>query len=135
MTKNKFALILIIIIAFSLRFPGLGSSLHSLDWDENSNAYNAYSILKTGRDEYGNLFPLANRSFEDYKPPLYMYLNVLTIPIFGLTPLAARFPAAFLGTLTIPVIYFLTYKLMENQKMVNAKNCALLAAFLLAISP
>ena len=135
MTKNKFALILIIIIAFSLRFPGLGSSLHSLDWDENSNAYNAYSILKTGRDEYGNLFPLANRSFEDYKPPLYMYLNVPTVAIFGLTPLAARLPSAVFGFLTIPVIYYLSKKLLESQKIVNGENFALLSAFLLAISP
>jgi len=29
-----------------------------LNWDEVSHGYNAYSILKTGKDEWGKTFPL-----------------------------------------------------------------------------
>lgn len=126
--KNKFFLA-ILLLAFVLRFYKLGEIPFSLDWDENSNAYNAYSILKTGRDEYGQLFPITNRSFEDYKPPLYMYLNIPTVAIFSLTPFAARLPSAFFGFLTVPLIYLLAKKLFKKE------NVALLSMLFLAISP
>lgn len=106
---------LILILAFVLRFYKLGEIPLSLDWDENSNAYNAYSILKTGRDEYGQFLPITNRSFDDYKPPAYMYLNVPTVAIFGLTPFAARLPSAIFGFLTVPLIYLLAKKLFDDS--------------------
>lgn len=132
---NKVLLFSILLLAFILRFYKLGEIPLSLDWDENSNAYNAYSILKTGRDEYGQLFPITNRSFDDYKPPAYMYLNVVTVSIFGLTPFAARLPSAFFGFLTVPVLYFLAKKLFQEQKKGQRETIALTASFLLAISP
>lgn len=121
--------LLILLLAAVLRFYKLGEIPLSLDWDENSNAYNAYSILKTGRDEYGDFLPITNRSFDDYKPPMYMYLNIPTVAIFGLTPLAARLPSAIFGLLTVPLIYLLAKKLFDDEKM------ALLSMFFLAISP
>ena len=125
--------LLIIILAFILRFYKLGEIPVSLDWDEVSNAYNAYSILNTGRDEYGSFLPFANRSFDDYKPPLYMYLNTLTVDTLGLNALAARLPSAFFGFLSIPLIYFLAKLIFENS---NKKELlALLSMFLFAIFP
>ena len=106
--KTKKIFFAIIVLAFILRFYKLGEVPLSLNWDEVSNAYNAYSILKTGRDEYGNFLPLTNRSFDDYKPPLYMYLNTLTVGTLGLNALAARLPSAFFGLLSVPLVYFLT---------------------------
>lgn len=128
MKLNKLFLIILLLAGF-LRFYKLGEVPFSLDWDENSNAYNAYSILKTGKDEYGQPFPIANRSFDDYKPPLYMYLNVVSVALFDLIPFAARSPSAFFGTLTVPFVYLLVKKLTGKEKL------ALLAMFLIAISP
>ncbi|MCJ7740040.1 hypothetical protein MUP32_01830, partial [Candidatus Microgenomates bacterium] len=65
--KNKILLMAIFLLAFILRFWQLGSVPQSLDWDEASLGYNAYSIMKTGRDEYGSFLPLSIRSFGDYK--------------------------------------------------------------------
>ena len=127
--KFKVIFWVILTLAFVLRFYKLGEIPFSLDWDENSNAYNAYSILKTGRDEYGVLFPITNRSFEDYKPPLYMYLDIPTVAIFGLTPIAARLPSAIFGFLTVPLIYLLAKWLSKKESV------ALLSMFFLAISP
>src|SRR5689334_5768608 len=41
--------------------------------DESSIAYNAHTISETGRDEYGESFPLYFRAFSDYKNPVYVY--------------------------------------------------------------
>ena len=55
---RKTILILIFSVGFILRFWQLGVNPASLDWDEASLGYNAYSLLKTAKDEYGTLLPL-----------------------------------------------------------------------------
>src|SRR5690349_428242 len=134
--KEKILLIFIILLAIILRFYALGSNPPSLDWDEASQGYNAYSILKTGKDEYGNFLPIAIRSFDDYKPPVYTYLIIPSVAVFGVTPFAVRFPAAFFGSLCIIFVYLLARYMEENvfgKKKIHP--IALLSAFFLAISP
>lgn len=126
--KNKI-LILIIFLAIVLRFWQLGNVPPSPDWDEASLGYNAYSIMETGRDEYGQLFPLILRSFDDYKPGFYAYLTIPFIKLFGLGVLAVRLPSAIFGILTVLATYFLVKELFQR------KDLALLSSFLLAISP
>ena len=127
---KKFILILIILLASILRLYKLGSNPPSLYWDETSLGYNAYSILKTGHDEHGNLFPLTNfAAFGDYKPPGYIYATVPSIAILGLNEFAIRFPSAFFGILTVLLTYLIAKKVFEKE------NIALLSAFFLAISP
>ncbi len=116
-------------MALVVRFYQLGIVPFSLDWDEVSNSYNAYSILKTGRDEYGNFLPVTNRSFDDYKPPLYMYLDIPAVAIFGLNNISARLPSAILGLLSVFLVYYLTKLLFKNEKL------SLLSAAIFAIEP
>ena len=128
MVINKAAIqiIAVVILAAVLRFYQLGYSPPSLYWEEAALGYDAYSILKTGKDFHGNPWPLtAFESFGDWKPSLYFYTTVPSVAIFGLTPLAVRFPSALFGTLTVLLVYFL----------VKDKRVGLAAAALLAISP
>ena len=48
----------IVLLAFFLRFYKVTEIPPSLNWDEVSIGYNAYSILKTGRDEWGVFLPI-----------------------------------------------------------------------------
>lgn len=112
--KHKF-LLAIVILAAVLRFYKLGQIPPSLDWDETAHGYNAYSILKTGRDEYGYFLPLSFRSFDDYKPPLYTYLVVPSVAVFGLNNFAVRFPSAALGVLAVLFTYLMTYELFSSE--------------------
>lgn len=127
--KTRLVLVLIVFLAFVLRFYNLTSNPAGLNGDEAAIGYNAYSILKTGRDEYGQAFPLAFRSFDDYKPPLYVYLAVPSVAVFGLNELGVRFPSAILGIGAVVLTYLLTKRFFFREKT------ALLAAFLLAVSP
>jgi 4-amino-4-deoxy-L-arabinose transferase-like glycosyltransferase len=127
---SKFWLLLLIIgLAAILRFWQLGRVPPSPDWDEAALGYNAYSIMRTGRDEYGTFLPLILRSFDDYKPAIYTYFIIPAIKIFGLNVFAVRLPAAILGVLAVIMVYFLVIELTGNQAP------ALVASFLLAISP
>lgn len=134
MTK-KILFIGIVVVAFILRFYRLGEVPVSIDWDEAAIGYNAYSILTTGKDEYGTRFPLVFRSFDDYKPPLYFYLTVPSVALFGLNEFAVRFPSALFGTLTVIVVYFMVGELVRRQKDKLFHLLPFVTAFLLAISP
>lgn len=129
--KKSFVIVFIILcIAAGFRFYKLGEVPVSPDWDETALGYNAYSILKTGRDEYGTFLPLTIRSFDDYKPPLYVYLTVPSIALFGLSVWATRLPSAVMGILAVLGTYFLVKELLKDDERI-----ALLSSFLLAISP
>ena len=111
MNKRIVILLIITIIAVLLRFWQLGQVPPSPDWDEAALGYNAYSILETGRDEYGTLLPVILRSFDDYKPGLYGYLTVPSIWLFDLNVWAVRLPSALIGSLTVVMSYFLVIEL------------------------
>lgn len=128
-------LALIVLVGIFLRFYQLGINPPSLTWDEASLGYNAYSILQTGADEYGNKFPLSIRSFDDYKPALYVYLIIPFIKIFDLNEFAVRLPAAIIGILSVISIYFLVKELLQKWDKNYQELIALAAAFFLAISP
>ena len=101
-----------------------------LDWDETALGYNAWSLIRTGKDEYGQKWPLVFRSFDDYKPPLYFYLLIPIIKIFGLTDWAVRLPSALFGSLAVIAVYFLVKELFGKKSLLP-----LIATFLFAISP
>lgn len=126
---KRYLLVLIIILAAVMRLYQLGRNPPSLDWDEASLGYNAYSILKTGKDEFGRFLPISIRSFEDYKPALYTYLTVPMVYLFGLNEFAVRLPSAILGVLTVLVVYFLIREIFHSRKT------AYLVSLFLCISP
>lgn len=101
----------------------------ALNADEVTNAYDAYSILKTGRDQYGNFMPLRFKSFGDYKLPLLTYLAIPFIKVFGLTETGIRM-VNFPFVLLFPLVIFLL-----TQELFNRKSISLMTAFLLTLSP
>ncbi len=144
MIKNKNNLLLagIILLGLILRFWKLDKYPVSLNWDEVSHGYNAYSILKTGKDEWGATLPAIFRAFGDYKLPVYIYLTIIPVFLFGLNAFAVRFISALAGVIAIPLIYLLANKLFlseakprEARALWGQFNVGHLAAFLLAITP
>ncbi|MBI2031292.1 MAG: glycosyltransferase family 39 protein [Candidatus Levybacteria bacterium] len=132
---------LIIFTSFFLRFYKLGEIPYGFYQDESAIGYNAYSILETGRDEYGKFMPLYFKSFGDWKLPVYIYSTVLSIKIFGLTEFAVRFPSAFFGFLTVIMFYFFIKELINEKRLtirgkeIDTNYFALISSFILAINP
>ena len=93
----------VLVVALAVRVIGLGKYPVSMGIDEIANAYNAYTLLTTGHDEWGKVLPVTLRSFNDYKPPVNIYLIVPSIAFFGKTEAAVRLPTAVLGALTAVV--------------------------------
>jgi 4-amino-4-deoxy-L-arabinose transferase-like glycosyltransferase len=127
-------LFFIVLLSGIIRISNIGTNPPSISWDEASIGYNAYSILKTGRDEHGKFFPLDTfAAFGDYKPPVPVYLTVPTVALFGLNELAVRLPSALAGTLTVLALYFLVVELFRKNP--HAEWIGLTASGVLAITP
>lgn len=118
----------ILIIGALLRFSFLAKSPPSLNWDEAALGYNAYSILKTGKDEFGANFPIFLRSFDDYKPALYSYALIPFVKFLGLSETVVRIPSAIAGIFTILFVYLISKRLF-NPKV------GIIAGLLIAIEP
>lgn len=112
-----------------LRFYQITANPPSLNIDEVSYGYSAYSVLKTGRDENGVFMPLFFKSIGDYKNPVLIYSMIPSIAVFGLNEFAVRFTTALVGTLSIPIFFLFLSSLLKNSKV------ALFGAAILTISP
>lgn len=120
-------LILILIFSFLARLYKINQL--SLFGDEIDVGYQAYSLLKTGRDYKGNFLPSYIQSFSESRAPLLMYLTVPSIAIFGLNEVGVRFIPLLFGLLSIYYTYLLINLITHNKKL------ALLCALFLALSP
>ncbi len=127
--KTFSILLVIILLAIFLRFFRLDSIPNGLYQDETSIGYSAYSIIETGKDEYGKDFPVYFKSFGDQKLPVYIYSTVASVRMFGLTPFAVRTPSAFFGVLSVVAFFFFV------KFFTKSENLALTSSFLLAINP
>lgn len=123
-------IIFIFVLALFLRFANFFQNTPpSINWDEASLGYNAFSILQTGKDEWGRVLPLTFEAFGDYKLPGYIYTLVPFITVFGLNENSVRLPSIIFGSLSVIFLYLVVLNLTKKR------DWAYLSAFLLAISP
>ena len=83
--------------------------------DESSIGYNAFSILETGKDEYGTAYPLLFKCFGNYQDPVMVYTIVPFIKLFGLTKYAVRMPSALYMIIASVLFYFLSFQYSRNR--------------------
>jgi len=126
---NNRYLISIVIFGSILRLTFTTVNPPSLNWDEVSHGYNAYSILETGKDEWGVRLPLIFKAYGDFKLPVYIYITAISEFLLGLNVLAVRLPSILAGITSIIFTFKLVKLLFKNNFL------ALLSAFLVTIEP
>ena len=119
----------IILLGAILRFYRLGDNGLGFFRDEAALGFNAWSLLSTGADEYGQKFPIIFRSFEVFFLPAYVYLSIPIFFLLGPTVIAARALSATAGTLLILTCFFIAKEFFKSGKV------ALISALLVAVSP
>lgn len=128
--NNKlFIFIIILILGILLRLWELQKYPVHLSHDEVSQAYDAISIAKTGRDIYGNFLPTIFPSVGDYKSPFYTYATALVYLLIGNHEWMIRVVGVVFWILIIPAVFWFALRLTKDSKI------ALFAAFFTAISP
>ena len=131
---KRFSILLIacVLVGFSLRVWRIADFPSGSNQDELLRAYDAYSLVVTGKDHRGNPWPLYFAGFSierDNSPPLFTYATIPLVALLGPTVVAVRFTAAFLGALTIASIALLVLAVTDNKRLTLA------AAGLIAFSP
>jgi hypothetical protein len=122
----------ILVVALStgivLRTVALERVPAGFNQDEACNGYDAYSLLRTGRDHHGNFLPVAIQAFNDYRMPLFDYSLVVPLGLFGLRPASVRLGAALWGIVDMLAVAAVAC-------MIIGLRGAAVAVALLAISP
>ncbi|MEI8280727.1 MAG: glycosyltransferase family 39 protein, partial [Bacteroidota bacterium] len=103
--------ILIVILGVLLFFPFLGH-VHLFDWDEINFAECAREMIAT--KDYLRI-QIDFKPFWE-KPPLFIWMQVLSMKLFGINEYAARFPNAFMGVTTLVTLFYFG-KRVVNEKM------------------
>jgi len=102
--------ILISLLGLILYVPFLGS-VHLFDWDEINFAESAREMLVTSN------FLDVQINYEIFweKPPLFIWLQALSMRIFGVNEFAARLPNALVGIATLLVLFGIGKKLFNEK--------------------
>ncbi len=92
--------ILLTILGLVFFLPFLGS-VHLFDWDEINFAESSREMLASK-----NFFQV-QINYEPFmeKPPLFFWLQSISMSVFGITEFAARFPNAVFGVLTMLTLF------------------------------
>ena len=100
----------IFIISALLFIPFLGQ-VHLFDWDEINFAESAREMIAS--HDYLtvkiNFIPFWE------KPPLFIWMQVLSMKIFGINEFAARFPDALCGIITLLVLFRTGSKIADKK--------------------
>lgn len=99
MKNHKYLILLlaIVFIAGFLRLFKLGGLPIIANRDEAALGYNAILLAETGKDEWQQTWPLALKSFGDYKLPVYTWFLIPLFKIFPANDFLLRLPAAVAG--------------------------------------
>ncbi|GAA4459223.1 ArnT family glycosyltransferase [Rurimicrobium arvi] len=110
MQSSNLRLIQVFLAALILFVPFLGA-VHLFDWDEINFAECAREMIVT--KNYLRMQIDYQPFFE--KPPLFIWLQVLSMKLFGINEFAARFPNALAGMVTFGFLFSAGRKLVNDS--------------------
>ena len=101
---------IIVVFASILFFHSLGR-VHLFDWDEINFAESAREMIATGN------FMQVQINYEPFweKPPLFFWMQVASMKMFGINEYAARLPNALCGVFTLLVLFAIG-KRLHNER-------------------
>lgn len=136
---TKFLLIYLccIAVALAIRLPYFSQIPEGLNRDEAALGYNAYSLLKIGKDEFGQPWPIKITSFGDQKLPGYVYALIPFIAAFDITTTTIRLPSFLSGLVVIAAVGVLAVqlgsKIFSKPQQITALSTT--AMLFVAVSP
>ena len=120
---------LLLIIALLLRIFWLYNFTPLYNQDELSNLYDAISMSLTGYDRWKSPSPFIFKSFgpPDYRPFLFIYIELIFYKLFQIGEIGSRFISIFFSILGL-IYSYLIVKLFLNRKI--ALICLFVISFL-----
>jgi len=102
---------LLIVLAGLLLFVPFLGKVHLFDWDEINFAECAREMLVTG--DYSSV----KINFEPFweKPPLFIWMQALSMNVFGVSEFSSRLPNALCGIITLLLVFNIGRKIYDNK--------------------
>lgn len=113
MSKSLLALLGVVSLVLFLRLFHFTSFPSGLYWDELDTGYQAYSVLLTGRDYYGNPFPAHFQALADYRSGLYIYFTAPFVKFFGLNSFSIRAPSVIWSLLMVFIAFVFAARVLK----------------------
>ena len=110
--RNKWQIIAVslLLIGILVRSIDIGKVPNALNVDEASSGYDAYALMKYGKDRRGNSFPVYLYAWGSGQSALYSYLSIPVIAVTGLTEFGIRLPMAIVRNYIFNCILFSSRK-------------------------
>jgi 4-amino-4-deoxy-L-arabinose transferase-like glycosyltransferase len=126
--------VVILVLAFLVRFWKLGQIPFSLYWDEMAMYVDIKSVLQTGHDMFGRpWFQVIYPSYGDYKLPILIWAASAFSKVFGLSEWSLRLPSALAGVGTVAVAGWITKEFLDKKEWAKEKFAHLAQLFTMAI--
>jgi 4-amino-4-deoxy-L-arabinose transferase-like glycosyltransferase len=109
MFSHRLTIGLLTAVAGLLFLPFLGG-VHLFDWDEINFAECAREMLARGE------YLTVTIDFQPFweKPPFFIWLQAVSMSLFGVNEFSARLPNALCGMLTLPLLYLLGVRIRNR---------------------
>lgn len=100
-----------IILVSLLLFVPFNGRVHLFDWDEINFAESAREMIVSGN------YSTVTVNFIPFweKPPLFIWMQILSMKVFGINEFAARFPDAVCGVLSLLLLFEIGRKLLNPK--------------------
>ena len=110
MNQKQLTTLFLALVSAVLFMPFLGN-VHLFDWDEINFAEIAREMIVTGD------YLAVQINYESFteKPPLFIWLQALSMNLWGIGEYGARFPNALAGVIVVPMLYQLGHKLYDHR--------------------
>jgi hypothetical protein len=109
--RNDWLTYIIIAVSAAILFIPFLGGVHLFDWDEINFAESAREMIESG--DYLtvqiNYIPFWE------KPPLFIWMQVLSMKIFGINEFASRFPNALCGIVSLMLLFNIGRKLIDAR--------------------
>ncbi|MFH1159395.1 MAG: glycosyltransferase family 39 protein [bacterium] len=108
--KKTIILFLVVVLSTILFFPFLGR-VHLFDWDEINFAECAREMIVSGN------YSMVQIDFLPFweKPPLFIWMQVLSMKLWGINEYAARFPNALCGVFTLAILFLIGSRVKSER--------------------
>ena len=125
---------LFILIFLGTRLLWLGNLPAGLHADEASFLLNSVSLLETGKDEDGNVYPIWLSSYIDSKPALYSYFQIPSIAVLGTNTFSSRLPAVAASAVSLIIFYLLAKQWLTKEQSLVLSTVLLLSPWHIVVS-
>ena len=112
--RRTMALLVILVVALALRLYKLVEL--PLYGDELTMVYDSYSLLKTSKDQLGNVLPLTFQMGAG-RPGGYVYASIPFVFLFGPSALGVRLLSVISSLGIVCLVYLLGKKFFSENKM------------------